>query len=474
MQDVTKNDTEIVSALRAAVAARLGPRRFDFWFAGGDCLTLANGVVRVCLPSSFCQDWVRTNFRRDLEACCEQVLGAAPPIEFFVVDAAAADSSGGSPPAHDVKPSIAMPQDGRETVVDAVSESSAYGATRRKFASLAAYVVGDGNRIAHSSAEIAARRIGELNPLYLHGPTGVGKTHLLEGIWSAVRQTHRQAHALYLSAEQFTTGFVQAVHGGGLPSFRRKYRHVDLLLIDDVQFFRGKLRTVEELLHTLDAMLKADRQIVLAGDAAPSDLSELGPELVTRLQGGMVCRIARPDYETRLGIVRGLAAAARFPTPQAVLEYVARHLAAGARELTGAMNRLQATSEALSQPITLALAEDALADLVHHSQRLIRLSDIERAVCQEFGLSPESLQSNGKGKTVSHPRMLAMWLARKHTRAGLAEIGAYFGRRSHSTVVSAQQRITGWLAARTAVEVSDRRCPIDEAVRRVEERLRMA
>jgi chromosomal replication initiator protein len=488
-QDVTINDTDIVSALRVAASIRIGPARFDFWFGGGEWLSIVDGAVAVTLPSVFYQDWVRSHFRRDLEMCVEEVVGVALPIQYRVLEARddAATETAGDVPAtaingtgtngtscatgtNSTRPATTNGQPDTELRGDHDRPALS---TRRKFAKLSDYVVGDSNRVAHASAEIATRRLGELNPLYLHGPTGVGKTHLLEGIWSAVRTAHRQASLLYLTAEQFTTSFLQALHGGGLPSFRRKYRHVDLLLIDDVQFFRGKPRTVEELLHTIDTLTKAGRQLVLAGDAAPPDLADLGPELVTRLNGGMSCRIGPPDYATRLGIVGGLCRDSRT-LPECVRQYIAQNLAGSARELAGAVHRLRATSEALGQPITLATAEEALAELIRHSQPLVRLPDIERAVCEEFGLEADSLQSGGKRKSISHPRMLAMWLARKHTRAGLAEIGAYFGRRSHSTVVSAQQRVAGWMEQHSAIELAHRRCTIEEAVRRVEQRLRMA
>jgi chromosomal replication initiator protein len=278
------------------------------------------------------------------------------------------------------------------------------------------------------------------------------------------------AQAVYLSAEQFTSLFLEALHGGtGLPSFRRKYRGVGLLLIDDVQFFAGKKATVLELLHTIDTLTREGRQLVLAADRAPAELTDLGPELINRLQGGLVCRIDPPDYETRLGIVRQMAIQLNVPAPDEVYAFIASHLTNNARELAGALKRLHVTSQAHQRSMTLSLAEDALSEMIRHGARSVRLADIERAVCQIFGLEADSLQSQRKGKHISHPRMLAMWLARKHTRSALAEIGHYFGRRSHSTVISAQKKVETWMAGKVEPGLTDSRLNIEDAIRRVEE-----
>jgi chromosomal replication initiator protein len=186
----------------------------------------------------------------------------------------------------------------------------------------------------------------------------------------------------------------------------------------------------------------------------------------------MVCRIEPPDYETRLGILSQMADRLGVNLPREVAQFVASRLTQHARQLSGALCRLQATSEAMQEPITVALAEEALAEMIRNSDRLVRLVDIERAVCEAFNLAANALQSDSKAKAVSHPRMLAMWLAKKYTRSALSEIGGHFGRRSHSTVLSAQKRVDGWRAAGKSLELADRAWGIDEAILRVERRLR--
>ena len=193
---------------------------------------------------------------------------------------------------------------------------------------------------------------------------------------------------------------------------------------------------------------------------------------MARLSGGMVCRLEPADYATRRGIVRQHAIRLGLNVSEEVESYIASHFTTQSRELAGALKRLQATSLAHDRPITLSLAEEALSELIDHQGLVVKLADIEKAVCDVFGLSPEILQSSRKAKTVSHPRMLAMWLARKHTRAALSEIGSYFGRRSHSTVISAQKKIESLMAAGSSLKLADNTWNVEETIRRVEDHLR--
>ena len=243
-------------------------------------------------------------------------------------------------------------------------------------------------------------------------------------------------------------------------------------MIDDLQFFVGKRATIMEVQHTIEALQRLGRQIVFACDREPESLSELGVDLLTRLRGGMTARMLPPDEDVRRGIVKAIATRRGLDVPDDVVHYVAFHMARHARELTGAMNRLEATSHMLGMPITLGMAEEALADLVRSSARCLRLADIERAVCSAFGIEPGSLQSAQRARKVNHPRMLAMFLARKHTPAALTEIGSYFGRRSHSTVISARKTVNEWVSNGERIVLADSTWNADEAIRRVEEFIR--
>ena len=460
---MTAQDTEIESALRLALADKLGEERFDLWFGSGTRLLLAGEHLLIQVADQFTLDWVRNHFRCDIEVISSNVLGYSPAVEFRV------DSSLKRPR----KPPANSTSTGQTSQEVAPSDSTQeQTAPRRRFARLDRFVVSDGNRVARTAAEMVSGQLGAVTPLFIHGPHGVGKTHLLEGIWSVVRCRSRTARIVYLSAEQFTSYFLEALQGSGLPSFRRKYRGVELLIIDDVQFFAGKRATMVELLHTTDTLLRDGRQLVFAADRAPADLTGLGSDLTGRMSGGLVCRIEPPEQPARAEIARQMAQQCEVRLPDAVLQYLATHFNGDAREIRGAVNRLKATSQALQQPITLLLAEQSLAEMICTSSQVVRLGDIERAVCDVFGLEPRSLKSDRKTKSISHPRMLAMWLARKHTRAALTEISHHFGRRSHSTVISAQKKVERWMARGTPVVLADRTWKLEDAIRAVETRLR--
>jgi chromosomal replication initiator protein len=228
---------------------------------------------------------------------------------------------------------------------------------------------------------------------------------------------------------------------------------------------------VIELTHTIDALQRAGRQIVLAADRAPAELKSLGPELGNRLTSGLVCRLESPDLPTRLGIVTQVAANLGLALADDVRQFVATTFSAHARELVGALKRLVVAVRMHEGPLDLQAAQEALDELMRSRRKTVRLADIERAVCTVFDLEADALQSPRKGNDVSRPRMLAMWLARKYTRAALSEIGGFFGGRSHSTVISAHKKVDAWLSSGEPLQLGFGRCRFDEAMRKVEETL---
>jgi len=462
---VTRDDKDVVSAVAQALAERVGNDRYETWFGGQTRLVYDGVALRVVAPNRFFQDWLRTKLRQDVEAAVRTVIAGPCPVIF---EAAAETATDAAQP--EVADAIAaaeptMTTNALRLIAGPATPAAPPAMSRRRWATLGQYVVGATNRLAHATALSMTERPGEVSPTLFHGPTGVGKTHLLEGIWTAARQSRQ---ALFLTAEQFTTQFLEALRGSGLPSFRRKVRSVDLLLIDDIHFFAGKRATLVELLHTIDFLVREGKQLVLTADRPLEDLAVLGPELVARLQGGMLCRIDAPDATTRLGIVRQLAATLSLKACPQVLDYVAMQFTSHSRELHGALNLLRAESRARQVTITMELAEDALRDLVRQSGRSVRLADIEKAVCEVFDLSPESLQSESKAQQISQPRMLAMFLARKLTSSAYSEIGHHFGRRKHTTVISAQKKMGALLEKNASIRLHNRDCRIDEAVRKVE------
>lgn len=469
MQDVLSRDREAVAALRRALAERVGAERYDLWFAATCEFEVRGERLAVLVPNTFLQDWLRTNFRGPLEQTAREVLGTDTAV-VFEVDPHSAGRREAEPPT------VAAPANSATTLklvrpedatTAAVPEKKRIAAPRR-LQTFDEFVVGTTNRLAYVSASGVVEALGSISPLVVYGPTGVGKSHLLEATVDAARRHLAEARTAYISADQFTTEFLEALHGRGLPNFRRKFRDLHLLVVDDLQFLAGKKATISEFVQTLDALQRLGRQIVLAADRPPAELNALGPELGSRLSSGLACRLDPPDYATRLGITAQMAGKLGMSLPDDVRQYVATHFSAQARELAGALKRLLVARRVAQRPLDLPLAEEALAELLQHRRKTVRLSDIGRVVCDVFGLESDALQSARKGSDVSRPRMLAMWLARKHTRAALSEIGEFFGGRSHSTVISAHKKVDGWLTTGEPLRVGFGRCRADEAVRKLE------
>jgi chromosomal replication initiator protein len=475
---VTRDAQEVVAALRIRISDQIGQERFDLWFGDGVCFELTSQGLLVCAPDQFVLDRLRKQFRSQIATAVEELLRPDATVQFKVrasdkqLSTKRTKATASLPRQLSLLPDLPIDE-------PAATKRATNGRPVRPKRStspiktLGSFFVGAGNRVAVTAAQSVCERPGRMTPLFLYGPAGCGKTHLQDAICDATRQTLGVRRVVSLSSEQFTSMFLEALQGSGLPNFRRKCRDIDLLAIDDIQFFAGKRATLVELQHTIDSLLRKGKQLVLTADRPPGDLSNLGPELITRVSGGLVCAIEPADFETRLGIARGFAPRCRRPVPDEVLRLISHELGGDARQVEGAINRLDATSEALGQAITLELARASLQDLFRANHRIVRLPDIERAICETFDLDSRSLHDSRKTKSSSHPRMLAMWLARKYTRAAFSEISEYFGRRSHSTVISAEKKVSGWVADHATVQLGQSACNVEDAIRRIETRLRM-
>jgi chromosomal replication initiator protein len=487
--------------MHRALADKVGHERVAVWFGRGVRMEPCGTTLRIAAADTFRLDYLRRAFRADLIEAARIVSHlldvSLEGVEFIVDPAAAAAPAPGGPP-HCEMPSQKGPfQEGPQAQEAAPMERQAdlfrrlessvphdraaqddadkTRLPRRQFASLADFVTSEPNRVAYSAAQTAATRPGVYTPLTIVGPPGSGKTHLLEGIWRHIRTTRTLSRVIYLSAEQFTNQFIDALRNSGAPNFRRKMRDLEMLLIDDLQFFAGKQSTLIELVHTVDTLLRAGRQVVFASDRPPAELRSLGQEIVARLAGGLVCTLEPADCAARLGILQQLAARHAMKIPPDVLQWLAaEHQNGDARRLAGALNRLQAASDAHEQAIDLEFAQASLTDLIHASRRPVRLPEIVDAVCDVLGVEADDLQSAKKSASVAVPRMLVMFLARKWTRAALSEISHTLGRKSHSTVLSAQHKVTEWLAAGKTVPLHYGQCQLEDAIKRIEAQLRLA
>jgi len=308
------------------------------------------------------------------------------------------------------------------------------------------FVTGPSNRLAHAAALEMVQSVGaSFNPLLIHGGVGLGKTHLLEAIGQALRARYGGLRVIQATAEAFTNSFLDAMRAGGLNSFRSRFRGAEALLVDDVHFLAAKRATQDEFLHTFNALVAGGVPIVMAADQHPRKIARLTDELATRFLGGMVVKLDTPDLATRRAILKAKAAARGVDVPDAVVGYVAEHLRTSVRELEGALHSLLAHALLTGRRLDLALAKTALRDTIRHTVQSVALRDVERAVCQLFEIEAESLKSESRARVLTYPRMLGMYLARKHTGLAYSEIGRYFGGRNHSTVISAEKKVLCWL-----------------------------
>ena len=436
---------ETVSRLLACIAEKIGEKRFALWFGQDTLCEESPDKITFFVRNNFAVNSIRRHCQQEIDQSVLELFGNNVPLEFVVKPPQKSKAKKKVP-----TPSIPRPiQESNTSPLATLFNTSDFkpGGEKpgRRFASLSTFHGGLSNRLACSAADLAIHHPGSINPIYIFGPTSVGKTHLLEGIWSAVRKQSSRRLPVYMTAEQFMSSFIESICTGSPQeqnqAFRSRFKGISHLLIDDIQFFTRRAEATQTEFLQLFDMLQSQRvQFVFTGDRPMKDLP-MRSELLCRLESGMVCEIDLPERELSLQICESMARQRELPLEDAVCRMVASRFGVHARQISGALNRLHLLYLTDGKPITVPIAEEALGDLLRLNRRDIRLPDIGKAVCESFGISEETLRSKNRGKHIVTPRMLAMWLARKYTRAALAEIGLYFGNRSHSSVVSALKKI---------------------------------
>lgn len=307
-------------------------------------------------------------------------------------------------------------------------------------------VVGASNRVAFKAAvDVAANPARQFNPLFIHGGCGLGKTHLMQGIAHELDQRDG-FRALYVTAEYFVNQFTGARAGRKFEDFRQRFRSLDALILDEVDFLAGKEKCQEELLHTIDALVAAGKQVVMAAATHPKELKGFSEGLRSRMMQGMVAEIATPDAQTRLSIIKAKVAKYRDLFPDATLSYLAKELDCNIRELEGSLTQLIAFAGMTREPITVPVVQTALKDFLQHNNRMVELGDIENIVISFFAVSSEDLHGRSRQRKIATARQVCMYLARNLTQHSLKEIGRFFGNKNHSTVVFATQKIETTMA----------------------------
>jgi len=417
-------------AIRAGLRRDCGARMFDAWLRpialGG--FDPASGTLMLSLPSKFMADWVQSHHAERLALAWRGHAPEVRQIRIGVGPAAPLTAAAVQIPAPQPDPTV------RECAYSVALEP------RYRFEN---FVIGKANEVAFNAAQtLAAAEKVAFNPLFLHGGTGRGKTHLLHAIGHEFHRLHPRATIIYMSAEKFMVEFVGALRANETLRFKQQLRSAHLLMIDDVQFIAGKESTQEEFFHTMNEIISAGRRLVISSDRAPQDLDGIEPRILSRLSWGLVADINAADLELRLNIIhKKLESLPDVKVPDDVIGFLARRISSNVRELEGALNRISAYSVMQNRPISLEFVAEVLANILRANQRRISIDEIQTKVSEHYRIRKAEMTSARRAREVARPRQVAMYLSKQLTPRSLPEIGRRFGGRDHTTVIHAVRRI---------------------------------
>ncbi|HVP39139.1 MAG TPA: chromosomal replication initiator protein DnaA [Candidatus Saccharimonadales bacterium] len=432
---------DVVERLQSKTTAQT----FHTWIEPLRPVAFSESALELEVPNAFFADWIDSHYLELIRQSAAEAAGRSMDVTLRV-----------NPETPVPAPAPAPDEDDPRRYLDTESHLN------RQF-TLETFVVGSGNQLAAAAAHAVAERPGfRHNPLFIYGGVGLGKTHLLHAIGQVVKARKPDTKVLYVSSERFTNELISALQSGSMAEFKQRYRSLDLLLIDDIQFLAGKERTQEEFFHTFNSLHETFKQIVLSSDQPPRDIPALQERLVSRFNWGLVADIQPPDLETRVAILRNRADRERVNLPGEVALFVAHNVTSNIRELEGALTKVLAFSRLTNQPLTITLAEEVLRDVMRRSERRVGVPEILRETCSYFAVAEENVCGPRRNAEYTRPRQVCMFLSRELTRHSLGEIGSHFGDRDHTTVMHAIDKISGLL---------ERDPGIQEAVTKIRERL---
>jgi chromosomal replication initiator protein len=420
----------------------LSAELFGRWFAQIKPLTLHDDTLVLGVPNEFSLIWLQDNFLPLIREALAKAGGNTIHVRLSVVPTSRSTQKPSAPAAAAPEPSTA--RIGSELPLN----------SRYTFES---FVVGPNNEHAHAAALAVSQTPGKAyNPLFIHGGVGLGKTHLMQAIGHHVACKGKMSRVCYITSEQFTNDFIQAIQNATLVKFRKKYRQTDVLLIDDIQFLGGKERMQEEFFHTFNTLFDAHKQIVLSSDRPAAEIANLEARLVSRFEWGLVTELQPPALETRMAILQKRAAALKLAVPDEVIQFIAERIRTNVRRLEGALVRVASYGSLTGRPVTLDSLETLLRDALHEeARRAVTIDAIQKRVAEHFDIRLADMTSRRRPKNVAFPRQVAMYLSRTLTDRSLSDIGESFGGRDHGTVMHAcklvEARVSGDASLRQSV-----------------------
>ncbi|MGC9998024.1 MAG: chromosomal replication initiator protein DnaA [Terriglobia bacterium] len=384
-------------------------------------------AIVVCVPNREFQEWIQENYAPLVSEALQKLNMGIAEIR-YVLDQNAEKKGVGADSAKPLQSKLDF---------DSVDHLLNLKYTFDTF------VVGSCNQFAHAAAHAVAQNPAKAyNPLFLYGGVGLGKTHLMQAVGHTIKHNWKEMRLSYVSSEAFTNDVITSLRNDRMYSFREKYRNVDVLLMDDIEFIAGKERTMEEFFHTFNALYEAQKQIVISSDCPPKDIPGLEERVRSRFAWGLLADLQPPDLETKRAILDKKCEAQGVTLPEEVSDFIARKIRSSIRDLEGALTRLVAYSSLTGAEVSLAMAQQVLKNLVDLGERRVSIEIIQRAVCQEFGLSLPQLRAKNNSRPVAYPRQVAMYLAKELTTASLPQIGREFGGKHHTTVLHSINKIS--------------------------------
>ncbi len=427
---------------------------FQMWFEPVVCLETSEDTITLGVPNDFAAIWIHDNY---LDLISQRLrLTAGRTVS---VNLQKSDGAHKGPGGHRASEGAAPASRPKVTAARKVARGDDRGpapGTLNIRNTFDTFVVGANNQMAHAAALAVAQAPAQAyNPLFIYGDTGLGKTHLMHAIGHAILKNNPDARVAYLSTEKFTNDFIQALQENGMVKFRQRYRHADVMLLDDVQFLAGKERIQEEFFHTFNDLFESGKQIVLSSDRRASEIQKLEARLVSRFEWGLPADIQAPDLETRIAILRTKAANLKCGLPEPIITFIAQNITKNIRRLEGAMIKVASYSALSNKPLDLATTERLLHDmLVEQAQSILTIETIQKRVADHFQIRHSDMTSKRRPNNIAIPRQAAMYLARTLTKHSLQEIGDAFGGRDHGTVIHACKAVDNMMEQDAAMRGS--------------------
>lgn len=428
MQDRTD---QLWEQILSVIKKKLSKPSFDTWFKSTKASIFSDSLLVICAPNNFAKEWLENKYISIIRTTVDEITGYQVEVKIVVEEDGQADLD-----------DAIRAKEKRKAKVQILDESRTQMLNSKY--TFDTFVIGAGNRFAHAaSLAVAESPAKSYNPLFLYGGVGLGKTHLMHAIGHFILEHHHNTRVLYISSEKFTNEFINAIRDNRGESFRNKYRNIDVLLIDDIQFLAGKEQTQEEFFHTFNALHEENKQIIISSDRPPKEIPTLEERLRSRFEWGLTTDIQPPDLETRIAILRKKAKAEHLDVPNEAMTYIASQIDTNIRELEGALIRVVAYSSLINEDISAHLAAEALKDILPNKRpKMITVEDIQQITGEMYGLKIEELKARKRTRSVVFPRQIAMYLSRELTDLSLPKIGEAFGGRDHTTVIHAHDKIT--------------------------------